>query len=163
MVAFPQRVNLTDVTTDHFNWPDRPIETDFSHGTSYSRDPAWDVQLAIERSTFDHHPLFGEPSVERVLYRTAVQQTARMLDEATPGWAAKIHPAVLNLHSPYDCVLGQVYARMVQPWSFLSGYHFGCLDLSRRGFKYQAGVFSDDTAYREHWLAEITARQAVAA
>lgn len=83
---------------------------------------------------------------------TKVADAAKFLDEKAQGWANKIDLKRLNMGSPCDCVLGQMYG----------SYPMGIYQLGVLGSECFGGHLSPASAIestiQKEWIQEINAR-----
>lgn len=85
---------------------------------------------------------------------TEVSQAARHMDkEYGASWVDRVNVETLDLNTLDDCVLGQV--NKGRPGYLWSDEKNKLYDTYNTPF----GVFSCDSLYREHWVAEIVKRQ----
>jgi hypothetical protein len=61
----------------------------------------------------------GEIAQDAPGYAALVARAVALLDDAVPGWRARVDAEVLDVVSPYACVLGQVFGRYVDGETFL--------------------------------------------
>lgn len=71
----------------------------------------------------------GFPTLPRIRARKAVAIGAGALDRLDPTWYTRVTPSLINLYSPYTCVLGQVFGDGVRP-GYGKGLHALGLDES---------------------------------
>jgi hypothetical protein len=90
-----------------------------------------------------------------------VARTATLLDARTPGWASRINPETLDIHSSGNCVLGQVYGYLNTGLEILglSDGHLGQHGLNSDLWA-QFGEPVSKRDVENAWLAEVTARWA---
>lgn len=101
-------------------------------------------------------------NVDRDLYAERASRGARLLDEETPDWFAKIKIAHLCMRNEEKCVLAQVYG----------SYSFGLNVLNIEpladdyvlyGFDVSVNIFQADSHYKvldDVWIEEVNKRTA---
>jgi hypothetical protein len=94
-------------------------------------------------------------------FRQAVADMAAHLDHHKPGWAMRVNPETLNIASPRDCALGQVFRSKWVPSWCMSGYARGLMALPFHPAMAH-GVFACRWC-EPMWVEEIRVRQAIAA
>ena len=90
-----------------------------------------------------------------------VAKGARLLDTVKPGWAAEINIEGLNLESPCDCVLGQLYK------SYASGISALAINHVPHKYGFTLGGYGNIRQYpayfavlKSAWIPEIKKRLA---
>lgn len=85
----------------------------------------------------------------RRLLHPRVSRGARLLDQRRPGWYNEVNLVMLDMTSPYQCVLGQVYreSRELRRGYFLNGFCEGLRQLQVRSAR-SYGFYSGARAWR---------------
>jgi hypothetical protein len=93
------------------------------------------------------------------MFKADVQRAATLLDQEQPGWAARIDVTRLNLRSPHDCILGQLYAPTPWQrfWGDASGFARGGRLLKLGYRQINLAVFACESM-TDLWVEEIAAR-----
>ena len=95
--------------------------------------------------------------------RRAVRKGAKRMDERQPGWAERVDPETIDIHSGFACVIGQATGKYVDFSHFIDeGENIGDL-----GFNTLTEKLPDDVldglkhkrAIEDAWRDEVTKRR----
>lgn len=83
-----------------------------------------------------------------------VVQAAAWLDEIQPDWRDRVDPLILDMDSPDDCVLGQVFAAEADEYGMSSGSVYAAEELALWGQPFFV-AFVESAGQTDAWREEL--------